>query len=236
LKTLATPFRSPLMKKEQLTLAQIPLTTPLRSPLKGQDVPSPEHHESPEKLRTPVRRPHAVPRQDATPAGPSSSSVTAKLGNSSRATAQFKSPLASRGEGSSRASVHPTPEIQALERKLHTLKRAVKIKRSGGEDKLETLALKWRDAAREAAYDLWEIVRHSAQDDRGSNSGGGWGSSWGWNDAEGSKGKDEDVKMHEGGADEEPEKQEETVGIMLRRLGIDPATLGWSDGEETFVD
>ena len=44
---------------------------------------------------------------------------------------------------------------------------------------------------------------------------------------------DEDVE--EDGEDEKPLAQH-TLGVMLRRLGIDPATLGWDEEEGDFVD
>ncbi len=39
------------------------------------------------------------------------------------------------------------------------------------------------------------------------------------------------------GEDVEKENEvEETIGVMLRRLGIAPETLGWDDKQENFVD
>jgi hypothetical protein len=35
---------------------------------------------------------------------------------------------------------------------------------------------------------------------------------------------------------EEGDAMENTMGTMLRQLGIDPATLGWSDEEAMFVE
>jgi hypothetical protein len=32
------------------------------------------------------------------------------------------------------------------------------------------------------------------------------------------------------------EKEENTLGMMLRKLGIAPETLGWNEEEESFVD
>jgi len=117
-----------------------------------------------------------------------------------------------------------------LERKLTFLRRAVKIKRDGDESHLERLATKWRDAAREAAYELWSVVRDLSTEGgevRSNSSDAGWG--WGERDGRGTVGND--AEDEECGA-----QQENTLGVMLRKLGIAPETLGWNDEEETFVD
>lgn len=161
-----------------------------------------------------------------------------KLAMNSRAAAQFKSPMAGRATDGSRSVVLPTATIQALERKVTTLKRAIKIKRDGDEEKLAMLATKWRDAGREAAYELWEIVRDLATSggtDGAAPASDSWRSGWGWgeNDEEKESQNEPDDAMK---VDEEEEKPQETLGVMLRKLGIDPETLGWSDAQESFVD
>lgn len=120
-----------------------------------------------------------------------------------------------------------------LERKVAILRRAVKIQRDGDEDHLKGLAKKWRDAGREAAYELWSIVRDlSTEGDE--TRGNGRDTGWGWDK------RDERVTFGEDGPDAEEdgcaEKQESTLGLMLRQLGIAPETLGWNDEEEAFVD
>jgi hypothetical protein len=120
-----------------------------------------------------------------------------------------------------------------LERKVAILRRAVKIKRDGDEDHLLCLTKKWRDAGREAAYDLWSIVRDLSTEGgeiRGKNSDTGWG----WNDREERDTIEEAGLNAEDG--ESAERQDNTLGVMLRKLGIAPETLGWNDEEETFVD
>ena len=155
------------------------------------------------------------------------------LVRSSRAASQFRSPLAKASERVSRPIVLPNQTILNLERKLTTLRRAIKIKRDGDEDYLKRLAKKWRDAGREAAYELWGIVRDLSTEG-GEIRGNGSDARWGW----GSQG--ERGTFGEDGLDEEGggyrEKQESTLGVMLRELGIAPETLGWNDEEEAFVD
>ena len=136
-------------------------------------------------------------------------------------------------EHTSRPLVLPNQTIMTLERKLTILRRAVKIKRDGDEAHLERLAKKWRDAGREAAYELWGIVRDLSTEGgemRGNGNDNGWG--WGEQGEQGTIGED-DVETEAG---EHAERQENTLGIMLRKLGIAPETLGWNDAEEAFVD
>jgi hypothetical protein len=120
-----------------------------------------------------------------------------------------------------------------LERKVAILRRAVKIKRDGDEDHLKRLTKKWRDAGRDAAYELWSIVRDLSTEEgeiRGKNGDTGWG----WDDREERDTLGEDGLDAENG--ESAERQENTLRVMLRKLGIAPETLGWNDEEEAFVD
>ncbi|KAI0307377.1 hypothetical protein B0F90DRAFT_564613 [Multifurca ochricompacta] len=148
---------------------------------------------------------------------------------SSRASTQFRSPLMKPPADLSRPVVLPNQAIMNLERRLTVLRRAIKFKRDGDDRHLEGLVRKWRDAGREAAYELWSIVRDISTEGgeiRGNTSDIGWG----WDDQD----RDRDEGMFEGGLSEE--KQESPLGVMLRKLGIAPETLGWDDEEETFVD
>lgn len=131
--------------------------------------------------------------------------------------------------------VLPTVAIQTLERKVTALKRALKIKRDGDEEKLASLATKWREAGREAAYELWDIVRELVPSaaEAATPANDSWRSGWGWD------GKDEpetENVVDDAMNVEEGEKPEETLGVMLRKLGIDPETFGWNDALESFVD
>lgn len=58
-----------------------------------------------------------------------------------------------------------------------TLKRAIQIKEDENENKLLSLVKKWRSAGRDAAWELWQIVKDRAQESTGDNSG--WGESYG---------------------------------------------------------
>ncbi|KAI0036006.1 hypothetical protein K488DRAFT_67929 [Vararia minispora EC-137] len=188
-------------------------------------------------LQTQIRT-RTAPRTGVPSPGSNFLLATSKVASSPRLAAQFKSPLQSRADGEARAGILPTAAIQALERKLHILKRAVKIKHSNEEEKLEGLALKWRDAAREAAYELWTIVRETtAVQGLRSSTTSAWAGGWGW-DEDDQEGKGDDVALREReqSEEEEPERQEHTLGTMLRRLNIDPQTLGWDDADECFAD
>ncbi|KAI0068983.1 hypothetical protein BV25DRAFT_70733 [Artomyces pyxidatus] len=176
---------------------------------------------------------------------PNIAKTMTKLALASKAASQFRSPFAATSTGDrSRTVILPTQTIQALERKVTTLRRAVKIKHEGDAGKLDSLARKWRDAGREAAYELWSIVRNRAEEvNTGGKSGGDWG--WGpgpWDEKEGNAsaegGMDDgmDLDIGKEHADEDAEEERETLGIMLRKLGIAPETLGWNDAEEVFLD
>jgi len=182
-----------------------------------------------------------------------------------RAAGQFKSPLPSAVSSSIPSAVRQTPTIQALERKVQVLRRAVKVKNGGEEQTLEALVKKWTEAGREVAWEVWALVK-----DQENGSGEDWGKdsqnatsgkrkfedSWGWNEESGSKrvktewdndrnwgweispttGADDQPTEERVESVEEEEKPRETLGTMLLRLGIAPSTLGWNDEDEEFVD
>ena len=176
--------------------------------------------------------------------------------HTARVAKQFKSPFHPPHEPSESApassstftplssTVRALPTIQALQGKVQTLKQAIKIKRSErGEDEeaaLARLTEKWTTAGREVAWALWEYVR-DLDPGTAPQKGGGWftdedaGQKRGWDEAEyiGARA--------ESGMDGQEEEEEapivqHTLGVMLRRLGIDPATLGWDEEEGDFVD
>lgn len=129
-----------------------------------------------------------------------------------------------------RPLVLPSQAIMTLERKLTLLRRAVKIKRDRDEGHLERLAVKWRDAAREAAYEFWSIVRDLSTE--GGEVRNNPRDGWGWEKRDGSGTVANDAEDEECGVQQE----NNTLGVMLRKLGIAPETLGWNDEGETFVD
>jgi hypothetical protein len=171
-----------------------------------------------------------------------------------RAAKPFKSPVSIADGGiyspkNKRVSaVQLSPSIQALERRSQLLKRAIRIRREEEEEKLEALSIKWTQAAREVALELWALVRDSTYSGSGSNQNGAWGDedqkekmrSWGWDDNKSdevarSMQTDRDPSADDD-EDEENEQEESNLGTMLRQLGIDPATLGWNEEEEQFMD
>ncbi|KAG9097434.1 hypothetical protein FS749_006301 [Ceratobasidium sp. UAMH 11750] len=126
---------------------------------------------------------------DATPARSSSgtSSRTSKPRPSRVAAARpFKPPA---------KSTRPTSAtVQALKQRLQSLRNALRIRgiadptrpastqpaKVMDDGELEALALRWRNAAREAAQDLWALVKDSAGGDSWSNSGKEKEDAWGW--------------------------------------------------------
>lgn len=217
-KRLAAPFRSPLQTKTTSTQPTMPA------------LPKGDTRE--QIAREPQAKCRIIPKsaQDG-PAG--TTKAIKSFVRSSRAAAQFRSPLVKVPEHTSRPLVLPNQAIMSLERKLTTLRRAVKIKRDGDEAHLKRLAKKWRDAGREAAYELWGLVRDLSTDG-GEMRDNGDVNGWGWDD-QGKQGtsREDDVDTEVG---EHTEKQENTLGVMLRKLGIAPETLGWNEEEEAFID
>lgn len=184
-----------------------------------------------------------------------------------RAASQFKSPLTPGASAAVTSNVRLTPQIQALERKLQVLKRAVKVRREGEEGTLEGLVKRWTEAGREVAWEVWGLTKEAAQGgdwgyggegkrggfgggggfgkEEDANKGWGWdkedekkgGSSWGWANEGGGEAEEEEKDDSAQYKDEEEEvKPQQTLGTMLRLLGIAPETLGWDDNEEGFVD
>ncbi|KAI5825056.1 hypothetical protein K523DRAFT_420315 [Schizophyllum commune Tattone D] len=252
---LAKPFRPPAMKpKVEVDDAVPPSSSPPRtSPPRSS---SPAHSSS----NSTAPKPPPVDRK--------------KQHRTQRAASQFKSPLTPGASAAVTSNVRLTPQIQALERKLQVLKRAVKVRREGEEGTLEGLVKRWTEAGREVAWEVWGLTKEAAQGgDWGYGSGGGqakggfgssggfgggfgkeedankgWGwdkedekkggSSWGWANEGGGESQEEEEKDDSAQyKDEEEEvKPQQTLGTMLRLLGIAPETLGWDDNEEGFVD
>lgn len=189
---LSTPFRSPLLNKTHLqnisdsrstkrpSLQPFPLQTKEKhsrsllpaSSLKSSNLPTDSLLSSPACSQ------------------PGTSSRKNTLNATYKATAQFKLPLMSTHTAPSSSRVNLLRAVQSLEQKLQLLKRAVKIKRDEDEDKLVELVQKWKRAGREAAWDLWHIVREQQSDENtgvaypGTNaksvSNNGFSGSWGW--------------------------------------------------------
>ena len=229
---MSSPPRAPAPRRATLAsqkLSRKKLAAPFRSPLPVKSIAA--------KVATPVSL-EKVPRENIfkepqlkREASPKLICPTAQktLVRTSRAAAQFRSPLVKTLEHEPRPLILPSQAIMTLERKLTLLRRAVKIKRDGDESHLERLAVKWRDAAREAAYELWSIVRDVSTE--GGEVRGNSGSGWGWEERDGQDAVANDAEDEECGV-----QQENTLGVMLRKLGIAPETLGWNDEGETFVD
>jgi hypothetical protein len=175
---------------------------------------------------------------------------------------QFKSPLISRNALEVDSSIRLTPTIQMLERKLQILKRAIKVKEDNQEDQLRGLITKWTEAGREVAWELWELVGNSADGVHGDFTAIGgkrmYKENWGWEmgsdkrfkEREDKKPHSEDVNtgreeseamervdlMKGSDEDEDLDRPHDTLGTMLRQLGIDPQTLNWDDEEGGFKE
>lgn len=166
-----------------------------------------------------------------------------------RAATQFKSPLSAPNNVLNDSSlVRLTPTIQALERKLQILKRAVKVREDVQEEVLEGLVKKWTEAGREVAWEVWNLVKDNASFDGGHgnsrSSKRAFQGSWGWEspgDAKKPRGEEMernwgwDVVPISSRGEEEEEAPKHTLGTMLMQLGVAPDTLGWNDDEGSFI-
>ncbi|KAG8823303.1 hypothetical protein FRC19_004234 [Serendipita sp. 401] len=171
------------------------------------------------------------------------------------ARAAFKSPLRVNQPSAPTRRVTPGSEIYALEQRAQLLRRAVEIKKSGEDEHLEELATKWRNVAKEIAWELWEIVKEGNtiggheinnfagsvdgamgssgfKDDDAYSSGGKWSDS-------GNKTEDEGTEIGDDWEDEPrddgPHADERNMGSMLKQLGIANETLGWNEDEGDFT-
>jgi hypothetical protein len=238
-KKLAQPFRSPVLPQaSKVESKSKTLATDLKAEAVSSYSPPPKKGDGQEHV--------------------SSSSVTldGKIKyRTTRAANQFKSPLSAPNMLSNSSLVRLTPTIQALERKLQILKRAVKVREDVQEEVLEGLVKKWTEAGREIAWEVWDLVKDNANSDGGhGNSQNGkkraFRGSWGWEspgDAKKPRGEEMErnwgwdvVPISSRGEEEEEEEEEElpkhTLGTMLMQLGIAADTLGWNDEEGSFID
>ncbi|KAF8665760.1 hypothetical protein AX16_000208 [Volvariella volvacea WC 439] len=167
---------------------------------------------------------------------------------SARAGAQFKSPLVKRDLPSNTPSVRLTPAIQTLERQLNLLQRAIKIKQDKDENILQELVNKWTEAGREAAWELWNLVKDTNHEDSPSFEKRRFREDWGWpeqpytkkvcedSDILSTHGQNEREDVIQSALEDEEikEKRGLSLGTMLHQLGIASETLGWNDTEEEF--
>ena len=116
---------------------------------------------------------------------------------------------------------------------------------------LQELIIKWTEAGREIAWEVWNLVKDNATaDDPWAADKGkrAFQESWGWDDQGENKkpcigqqeSGDSEGAEREGAQilvvddDEVPEKKQDTLGTMLMQLGINPDTLGWNEEEDDF--
>ncbi|KAI5118552.1 hypothetical protein M0805_002932 [Coniferiporia weirii] len=238
---LLSPFRSPLLSKPNPGNVSTPNRTrtgpSLLSPLSlafrntDKDDPTTPSKDADTSLIT------ALPRTQLS----KNTGFQSRPASSVKATSQFKSPLASSSTTSAHSRINTSRQIQELERKLQLLKRASKIKKDGDEEKLVQLVQKWRGVGREAAYELWQIVRDNdgssdapypgtnskssggsfssgwfSSPDKRTNNGFSGQSNWGW-DAPPDERKPGDENDEDAFEPESPSKLEDTLYRSLRK-------------------
>ncbi|KAI0773867.1 hypothetical protein C8Q74DRAFT_1199706 [Fomes fomentarius] len=256
-KKLAAPFRSPVIKGPLVhgglhavyaTGRAPPQSSPRK--IRADEVEESKVEEAKAKVVVANKdRTANAAKQFKSPLQTPSASVTGVSATSNSASGTF-------------SCIKAAPTIQALQGKVQMLKQAIKIKTSGKEDEdevLEQLVQKWMAAGREIAWAVWEHVKDLdpgtapdvgaksawfADEDEKVGAKRGFNPNWGYDDEPVAKkarldecGAGMEVDGEEA-ADEEDERRvvQHTLGVMLRRLGIDPATLSWDEEEGDFVD
>ncbi|KAL5508345.1 hypothetical protein ACEPAH_5964 [Sanghuangporus vaninii] len=233
-KKLASPFRSPLLSKLNVRSTSTPdaglsdskISSPISS-TSGFDGDT-------GRPSTPIGK---LPRLGSTIACPRT-----PLSSSAKAKTPFKSPLVkSLPTTDTSYQISSSRIVQDLERKVTLLKRAIKIKEEGDEEKLERLVKKWRAVGREAAWEFWQIVRDNEESSEAPYPGthskfqgsslDGWGwagtsgstqsSSWGWDQPNQDQIRGEDVDSDEL---ESPTKIQRELFDTLRKEPAVPRT------------
>ncbi|KAF9490543.1 hypothetical protein BDN71DRAFT_1484459 [Pleurotus eryngii] len=233
------------------------LIKPFRSPFVGKPI---QFAPSPVPQKMGPRKPEPRPMERVTEKFGVAPKTMVKH-RTVRAAVQFKSPLSSATSSQVIPSIRMTPTIQMLERRVQILRRAVKIQEEDDEGNLEIVAKKWREAAREVAWEVWEVVKDRVaepkespwdkfeEEDKGKKRS--FDESWGWavqGEAKVPRLEDEESNTEHsevGSMDVEfklikgiskEEEHRDTLGTMLRQLGIAPETLGWNEEQGTFED
>lgn len=128
---------------------------------------------------------------------------------------------------------------------MQLLRRAVKLEQDNEATLLKELTIKWAEAGREVAWDVWALVKDSRQERGNQATPMKWdwdedkpkSQSWGWSSEDNeSHAENEEPSTSKVQEESEEDRSRDSLGIMLREFGIDPDTLGWDDQEETFVD
>ncbi|QRW01910.1 hypothetical protein RhiLY_00907 [Ceratobasidium sp. AG-Ba] len=174
-------------------------STPLRpSRIQQHTFSSPAIPTEPDVFTTPATK-TAAHRLSAPP----SSDPVFEVDNSSTSSTSFKLRPPRVRAGVTRPFKPPaksarptTATVQALKQRLQSLRNALRIRgipdptrlatgsapstKVMGDDELETLSLQWRNAAREAAQDLWALVKDSAGEDSWDSASKNSQENWGW--------------------------------------------------------
>ncbi|KAL5527293.1 hypothetical protein ACEPAG_6084 [Sanghuangporus baumii] len=233
-KKLASPFRSPLLSKSNTRSTSTPNVGPSDSKISPPISSTSGFDGDTGRPSTPVSK---LPRLGSTIACPRT-----PLSSSAKAKTPFKSPLvASLPTTDTSYQMSNSRTVQDLERKIQLLKRAIKIKEEGDEEKLERLVKKWRAVGREAAWEFWRIVRDNEESSEALYPGthsksqgpslGGWGwagtsgsnhlSGWGWDEPNQDQIRGEDFDSDEL---ESPTKVERELFDALRKEPTVPRT------------
>lgn len=204
--TPSAPFVSPLRSGAgSSSRSKLPggFSTPLRaSKTRHFNFSSPILPSQPDVFTTPATAARSSPayrRPAATRSSPSSESVFVVNATPTSSSYALRPPRAvTRPFKPPAKSTRPTAAtLQALRQRVQLLRNALRIRglpdptlpaaeashsaKAADDDELEALAKQWRSSAREAAQDLWGLVRDTmGEDSWGSGNSSGKQDSWGW--------------------------------------------------------
>lgn len=226
-----------------------PFRPPLKLPIATDGLAQAVNHR---KVESTIRTQPETNRDKVDPETPAQHRTLSTRRNTSRSVSQFKSPLVNKALPADSRTIRLTPALQALERRLQLLKRAIKVKEDNEEEVLVKLAGKWVEAGREVAYEVWDAIKDSgdfAAKTTFARRSYSWENTndgntpWGWDTKPGETGEDScNVDPSEAScttgrlALESDDDGCHTLGTMLRQLGIAPEIFGWDDDKEIFSD
>lgn len=230
-KKLSKPFRSPVLHTPVRLAPKPPAsqTPPLAVASKSADIQTALS----DSFKTKGQESNAD-------ASSSSQAVDTKVKHRTpRAASQFKSPLPTTSTPLDEATlVRLTPTIQSLERKLQLLRRALKVREDVQEEVLEGLVKKWSEAGREAAWEVWDVVKDNANSEEPSGSSQSKGKkrsideNWGW-DESGDQKKPKMEKERNWGWDVVPVSEREDGDVLPEKQHEEVAeTQEEAEGEE----
>jgi hypothetical protein len=251
-KKLKQPFKSPMLPRDAVPKYQLQLATEHEDCI-DQHRPSSLQHDNVQLTDKIVEESSASGSNTGSQSLCAKRIVTERLANSF--SSPFSSPLKApqTHPGSIAATRHPSTssldqskqalvdanfqtsttmtEITALEKQKHILKQAIKIRSAPDEERrLRDLVSQWRNAGREVAEMLFQVM---AKPEPSTDGQAGLSSLW--EPEPNSTGTCDESQQSEA-VELEATSEDWNYGTMLRTLQVEPQLLGWDDNAEDWID